>query len=263
MGEAGWMPYAEAFANQKAEALKAIELDDSRPGPHLALANAAMNQNWDWATQKSELDRALALGPNSAEVHAAYANYLERIGLTKRAVEESQTALRLDPVSSRSFMNLAFHYYFDRQYDLAMEQMRRAAELQASPAEILFPMGDIYVEKGDYYDAIREFERLGEVPHALGHMGNVYARQGDTPRALYIVEKLKTHVEVSGIGRYEIAIIYAGLKQNDNAFEWLEKAFEAHDKGVTYLLIDPCLDPLRTDPRFQNLVKRVGFPREQ
>jgi TolB-like protein/Tfp pilus assembly protein PilF len=260
MGEAGWMPYTEAFSLQKSEALKAIALDDSRPEPHLELGIAAMNQSWDWATESRELQRALELNANAANVHWAYANYLDRVGRSSEAVAEAKLALQLDPVSSRSFMNTAFIYYFDRQYDQALTQMQKAAALHAEPVEILFPLGDIYVEKGLYDQGIQEFLKLGDAPHALGHMGNAYARQGRITEARAILPKLKDHIEKTGIGRYEIALVYAGLEENDNAFEWLEKAFQAHDKGMTYLKIDPCLDRLRSDARFQSLIKRVGLP---
>lgn len=260
MGEAGVLSYSEAFAKQKAEAMRAIELDDSRPEPHLSLAFAALNESWDWATTKRELDRALALGPNSAEVHWDLALYYERIGQTKRAVEEGKIAAVLDPLSPSSYVTLAFHYYFDRQYDQALAQIQHAADAHATPDQILFPLGDINAERGDYERAIREFEQIGDLPHALGHMANAYARSGDSTAALKIIDRLKEHIEISGIGRYEVAIVYAGLHQNDKAFEWLEKAYQSRDKGITYILIDPCLDPVRNDPRLKDLARRVGFP---
>jgi len=260
MGEAGWMPYDEAFSSQKSEALKAIALDDSRPGPHLELGEAAVNQNGDWGTQRREFQRALELNPNAAEVHWAYANYLTRAGRADEAIAEAKLALQLDPVSSRSFTNTGFIYYFARQFDQALAQMQQSAALHADSNELLFPLGAIYVEKGLYDQGIQEFQKLGDVPHALGHMGNAYARQGRVAEARAILPKLKDHINRSGIGRYEIALVYAGLKENDNAFAWLEKAFQARDKGLTYLKIDPCLDPLRSDPRFQNLEMRVGLP---
>jgi TolB-like protein/Tfp pilus assembly protein PilF len=260
MGEGGWMPYAEAFSQQKAEALKAIEIDDSRPEPHLELGVAAMNESWDWATQRKEFQRALELNPNAATVHWAYANYLGRVGRQNEAISEARLALQLDPVSSRSFMNTGFIYYFARQYDQALTQMQQSAELGADPIELLFPLGDIYVEKGLYDQGIQEFQKLGDAPHALGHIGNAYARQGRLAEARALLPRLTEHIDKTGIGRYEIALVYAGLKENDNAFAWLEKAYQSHDKGLTYLKIDPCLDPLRSDPRFQDLVKRVGIP---
>jgi tetratricopeptide (TPR) repeat protein len=259
MGEAGWMPYREAFSQEKAEALRAIALDDSRPEPHLDLGVAALDQNWDWATDKNEMERALQINPNAANVHWAYANYLSRLGGSDQAVAEAKLALQLDPVSSRSFMQTAFVLYFSRQYDQALVAMQKAAALHADPIEILFPLGDIYVEKGLYDQGIQEFQKLGDVPHALGHMGNAYARQGRATEAIATLPRIKKHIEQSGIGRYEMALVYAGLNDKDNAFNWLEEAYIARDKGLTYLKIDPCLDPLRSDPRFSTLLQRVGL----
>ncbi|WP_263373591.1 TPR end-of-group domain-containing protein [Granulicella aggregans] len=260
MGEAGWMPYAEAFSHQKAEALKAIELDDALPAGHVELANAAMNLDWDWNTQEKELKRALELNPNSAPVLWAYSNHQERLGRLEDAIAESKLALQLDPVSSRAFIDSAFSYYFARQYDEALAQMHRASTLPQSPLEAPFPLGDIYAEKGMYNEAILQFQKLGPAPHALGHMGNVYARMGRSAEALEIISKLQDSVRQTGVGRYEIALVYAGLGKKDEAFSALESSLATRDKGLTYLKIDPCLDPLRSDPRFQSFLHRVGLP---
>lgn len=260
MGEAGWMSYSVAFSQQKAEALRAIELDDSRPEPHLDLGVAAVNQNWDWATQGKEFQRALQINPNAAVVHWANANYLNRIGRANEAIAEAKLALQLDPVSSRSYINTSFIYYYARQYDQAFAQIERAVALHSDPGGTLFPLGIIYVEKGFYDQAIQEFQKLGNLPHALGHMGNAYARAGRAAEARLIIPRLKEHVDKTGVGRYEIALIYAGLKENDQAFAWLERGYQVRDKGLTYLLVDPCLDPLRSDPRFHSLLQRVGLP---
>jgi len=258
-GESGRMPYAEAFAKQREEALKAIELDDSRPEPHLQLALAALDQNWDWDTCRSELQRAVAMSPNSINAHWSYAQYLIRTGRAEEAIDQADIALRLDPVSSRAYMNRAFIKYFARLYDAALDDLQRAAFLPHTPLEFHFALGDVYAEKGRYHEAAQKFLELGG-PHASGHLGNIYARQGRISEAQAIVDRLKQEVEKSGIGRYEIALIYAGAGDKNNAFEWLERSFENRDKGLTYLKIDPCLDPLRADPRFEGLIKRMGFP---
>lgn len=258
-GEAGRMPYAEAFSRQRAEALKAIELDDSRPEAHLQLAFAALDQNWDWATCRNELERARAANPNSTSVHWNYAQYLLRTGRTEEAIVEADTALRLDPVSSHAFIERAFILYFARRYDSALDDIQRASHLPHGPGEFDFPLGVIYTEKKMYAEAAQKFQDLGG-PHALGHLANIYARQGRRAEALAVVDQLKQEIQKSGIGRYEIAFIYAALGDKANAFTWLENAFRARDKGILYLKIDPCLDPLRADPRFADLIKRAGFP---
>lgn len=260
LGEAGLLPYSEAFTRQRTEAAKAIELDDDLPGGHAELASALMNLNWDWVSPDKEFKRALELNPNSASIHAAYAFYLVRLGRLNDAIAQAKLNLQLDPVSSRSYTNLGFIDYFARQYDQALANIQKADDMDTNPPEFIYPRAIIYAEKGMYAEAILEFQKLGQQPHALGHMGNVYARMGRATEASDSISKLEEHVRTDGIGRYEIALIYAGLGKKDEAFSWLEKAYATHDKGLTYLKIDPCLDPLRSDPRFHDLLRRVGLP---
>jgi len=260
LGEAGWLPYDQAFPRQKAEALKAIAIDEALPEGHLALATAVMNLNWDWAACEREIKRTLDLNPSSAATHAAYGLYLMRVGRSDEAREELKQTQLLDPVSSNVSVDQGFASYFARHYDDALNQFQRAGAIEPNPAVFSFPLGVIYVEKKMYPEAIAEFQKLGDQPHALGHMGNAYARMGRTEDARVMISRLEEHVRKDGVGRFEIALVYAGLNEKDQAFAWLEKSYAAHDKGLTYLRIDPCLDPLRADPRFQDLIHRVGFP---
>ena len=262
IGEAGWLAYTEAFPRQKIEATKAIELDDSLPQGHAELADAVMDLSWDWTTTEKELKRALELNPNLASVHTTYAFYLQRVGRLPEAIAEVKLVLQLDPVSSRSFYSAGVVYYFAHQYDEALSQLQRAHVLEPHPPKFLFPFesGVIYAEKGMYGRAVGEFQKLGDQPHALGHMGNVYGRMERVGEARATISRLEEHVQKNGIGRYEIALVYAGLGEKDAAFTWLEKSYDVRDKGLTYLKIDPCMDPLRSDPRFARLVRRVGLP---
>ena len=258
MGEAGWMPYSEAFPKEKAAAIKAIALDEALPEGHVQLAYAAMNLDWDWATEGKEFKRALELNPNSAPVRWAYSNYLERMGRLPKQSPSCSWRCNSIPFPVAPSMTSAFRYYYARQYDQALLQMQRAAALHHEPDEFIFPLAVIYVEKGMYDEAIQQFQKLGDQPHALGHMGNAYARMGREAEAREMISELQKHVQNTGVGRYEIALVYAGLGEKDEAFAWLEKSFAVRDKGLTYLKIDPCLDPLRSDSRFQDLVRRVG-----
>ena len=260
LGEAGLLPYSEAFTKQKTEALKAIELDEALPGGHAQLAGAVMDLNWDFVSPEKQFERALELNPSSAPIHSQFAFYLIRLGRSDEAIAQAKINLELDPVSSRSYTNLGFIDYFARQYDQALANIQKADELDPNPPEYIFPRAIIYAEKGMYEDAIKEFQKLGQQPHALGHMGNVYARMGRAAEAEDSISRLKEHVKTDGIGRYEIALVYAGLGKKDEAFQWLDEAYKVRDKGLTYIKIDPCLDPLRSDPRFKNLERLVGLP---
>jgi tetratricopeptide (TPR) repeat protein len=260
LGEAGLLPYKEAFPKQKAEATKAIELDDALAGGHAELATALMNLSWDFVTPEKEFKRALALNPNAADIHAKYAGYLTRLGRLDEAIAQAKLDLQLDPVSSRSYRGLGFADYYARRYDEALINIQKADEIEKGSWEFDFPEAIIYTEQGKYDHAIAEFKKLGDQPHALGHLANVYARMGRAAEARELISRIQQHVQADGIGRYEIAIVYAGLGDKDEAFNWLEKAFAVRDKGLTYLKIDPCVDPLRSDPRFHELLRRVGLP---
>jgi len=120
-------------------------------------------------------------------------------------------------------------------------------------------MGEIDAEKGATADAIFEFLHAGSRPQTLGHLGNLYARAGQVDNALAIIPQLEDTVRNEGIGRYEIALVYAGLGRKTEAFKWLEEAYKVHDEGLTYIKVEPCLDPLRDDPRFKDLLSRVGL----
>ena len=261
MGESGRMAYKEAFSRQKAEATRAIELDDSLPEGHAELANTAMTLDWDWSSAAAEFHRALELNPNSAPIHEKYAFYLVRTDQLPEALAEVERGVDLDPVSWHSFHYEGFVYYFSHRYDQALSLILRVRALDIKPPDWSFLLGDVYAEKGKYSEAISEFIRSGTGPDSLGHLGNAYARSGQPAAARKTIAELQETVMKDGVGRYEIALVYAGLGEKQEAFKWLEEAYKAHDVGLLYLKIDPCLDPLRSDARFDDLVRRVGLSR--
>ncbi len=260
MGDSGVLPSVEAYSKQKVEAFKAIGLDNNLAEAHAELASALMKLDWDWGTAEKEYERALELNPNSAPVYWEYTDYLYYVGRTHDAVAETSLALQHDPVASLGPFYAGVAYYFDRQYDRALELFRLTYGPDTTIPLIQFYLGDVYAETGKDEEAIDAFQKAGCTPYDLGHIGNAYARWGRKKEARAVIPKLENAVRTQGMGRYEIAMIYAGLGEKDEAFDWLEKAFAAHDKGLMYLKIDPTLDPLRPDARFSSLVRRVGLP---
>jgi TolB-like protein len=268
MGEVSGQTYSAAFAKQKAEAIKAIELDKDLPEGHAELAKSIVYLDWDWATAEKEFKRALELNPNAASIHFPYSRFLEKVGRIPEALAEDKLAVELDPVSSRSFMLSAPTYYYARQYDQALAQLKQADELNPNPAEnseFIKSLGFrllalIYTEKSMYEEAIRRFRMLGDEIPALGHLGNAYARAGRFAEARATIAKLEKHRRAEEDISYHLAVVYAGLGEKDEAFAWLQKSYKAHDRGLTYLKIDPCIDPLRSDPRLNDLMRRVGLP---
>ena len=245
----------------KTAAKKAIQINGDLADGHAALALDLTDLDWDWTAAGNEFHQALELNPNSGSVHSTYALYLARLGRSSEAIAEAQRGVQLDPISLVAHHTLAYCYYGARQYDRALDQIRKAFELNLiSPNSwIHWDLGIIYCEKGSYEKAIQEFRILGDNAHTVGHLGNTYARAGQIEEARQAVSKLKGYIQKDGLGTYEIALVYAGLDDKDEAFAWLEKSYEVRDKGLTFLKLDPGLDPLRADPRFQSLLRRVGL----
>lgn len=259
LGESGRLPYEQAFTRQKREALRAIELDDSLSEAHAELGNTAMTLDRDWPAAEAQFHRALELNPNSATSHEKYAFYLVRTGQFRDAISQIERSVDLDPVSASTFHAEGFIYYFSRRYDDALAVTKTVRGLKINLPDWDFLIGDIYAEKNMFADSIAAFLRSGSGPYALGHLGNAYARAGRTDAARRTIARLQQQVRKDGVGRYEIALVYAGLGDKKEAFEWLEDAFHAHDAGLVYLKVDPCLEPLRSDPQFDDLLRRVGL----
>lgn len=259
LGESGQLPYQDAFTQQKMEALKAIALDDSLSEAHAELANTAMTLDWNWAAAAAEFRRALQLDPSSATAHEKYAFYLVRMGEPQEAIAQIEQSVALDPVSSSTFHAEGFIYYFAHDYDQALAVTNTVQGLRINLPDWKFLLGAIDAARGMYPQSIRAFRQAGNGAYALGHLGNVEARAGQTEAAQRIIRQLETDVRQQNVGRYEIALVYAGLGEKNQAFDWLEAAYRAHDVGLVYLKVDPCLDPLRSDPRFTDLLQRVGL----
>jgi tetratricopeptide (TPR) repeat protein len=175
------------------------------------------------------------------------------------ALAEVQRSVDLDPVSGSTFHAEGFIYYFSRRYDKALGVTQTARGLKLNLPDWNFLTGDIFAEKGAYAESIREFIKSGDGPYSLGHLGNAYARAGQVDAAMKTISLLEDHVRKDGVGRYEIALVYAGLGRKKEAFKWLEESYSARDVGLLYLKVDPVLDPLRSDPRFDDLVRHVGL----
>lgn len=245
-------PAREAFAKAKEEAEKALRIDDSLGEAHAELAFALVRLNWDWPGAERELKRAIDLNPNYA--HAAYSWYLMQVGRTQEGLLEAQRAIEIDPLSQKALDWGAFTHYTSREYDQAIAEARKGAAGKPS-----FFVALALEQKGMYDEAIANLEQLGDSAAIRGHLGHVYAMAGNSGQAQKIIRELQPRTLKQEVGSYEIAFIYAALGQKDRAFEWLEKAYQQHDSGITYLKTDPSLDPLRQDPRFEQLERRVGL----
>jgi tetratricopeptide (TPR) repeat protein len=210
----------------------------------------------DWAGAEREFKRAIELNPNSVDAHSQYGLYLSQVG-SPQAVEHLKRAVEIDPLTALNHVFLSLGYIMDRRFDLALEPLRTAADLGFEPHWYL---GVIYREKGMFEEAIAEFRKIPENAPNLAHLGNAYARAGRVTEARGCLRKLKDMYRKDKVGTYGIALVHAGLGEKDQAFEWLEKAYEERDQGMLYMKVDATLDPLRSDPRFQDLLRRMNFP---
>jgi tetratricopeptide (TPR) repeat protein len=212
LGESGRMPYEQAFTRQKDEALRAIGLDDSLSEAHAELGNTAMTLDHDWPSAEAQFHRALELNTNAATSHEKYAFYLVRTGQFREAISQVERSVDLDPVSASTFHAEGFIYYFSGQYDQALAVTKTVQGLKLNLPDWDFLIGDIYAEKGMLTESIGAFLRSGDGPYTLGHLGNAYARAGRRDAALSIIARLQEHIRRDGVGRYEIALVYAGSR---------------------------------------------------
>ena len=261
-GNLGLLPYKEAYRAARTAATRALEIEDALPEGHTALATAALYGDWDWAAAKREFERAIELNPNSADAHRGYGDYLVLVGSSQEGVAALKRAVELDPLSPGRYFDLSYAYFHARQFDQALGELRKVSALDPGPAHAWY-LAVILTEQQKYEEAIAEFRKLaqqGDFAGVLGHLGNAYARAGRAREARACLRELKKLLAGQDIGEYEVALIYAGLGEGGAAFEWLDKAYDKRDKGLVYLKVDPLLDPLRSDPRFQDLLRRMKFP---
>ena len=254
------MPAKEAIPKAKAAALKALELDDTLAEAHTSLALIAMNYDWDWRAAEREFKRAIALNPNYVNAHHWYSHYLISMGRIEESLAESKKALELDPLDVAMNFHLGWHYFYARQYDQAVEQLRKTLEMDRNSGQAHYILGWVYEQKGRFDEAIAELKKsmeLGADPR--GSIGHVYAISGRRDEAQKLLDQLQEESTHKYVSPYSIACIYEGLGEKDQAFVWLERAYAERDGGMTDLKVDPEFASLHSDPRFTDLLRRIGL----
>ena len=244
----------------EAAALKALELDENLAEAHYALANLKLDA-WDWVTAGREFKRAIELNPNYARAHSGYAYYLSFTGRHEQAIATAKHAREIDPLSLNANAAVGYILYSARRYDEAIEDLQKTLELDRNSIFPLLYLGYNYSAKGMYREAIAAYNELikleGVTSRTQIFLGAAYAKAGERERAQAILRQLQTSKEYVSPG--ELAILYAAQGEREQAFASLEKAYAAHDFQLQYLGVDPAFDPLRSDPRFQDLLRRVGL----
>jgi serine/threonine-protein kinase len=250
----------ELLAKARAAAQKAVELDDSLAEAHAALALIKQDE-WDWPGAESESRRAIELNPNLASAHNSYAGYLSLMGRSTEALAENKRAQELDPLRINTKTFEAGILYFARRYDEAIQVFQNVIKMQPDFALAHVYLGYTYAAKGQYPEAIAAYQKSisldGETPSTLCYLGYAYARSGKRDQALAILNKLKTTKDY--VSPAELATVYDGLDDRVAALDLLERAYREHDLQMQFLKA-PWYDTLRSEVRFQDLMRRVGLP---
>lgn len=260
----GHLPPKEAIPKAKAAALQALEMDDTLAEAHASLASVRVHYDWDWADAEKEFRRAIELNPGYVNARYWYASYLAEMGRAEEAVAESVRAQQLDPLSLFQHTHAGWVLYLARRYDQVIEVSRSILDLDPNNPEAHYQLGMAYTQKGMHPEAIAAFRKAitfsGGAPGAIAALGYAHAVAGDKGQALKALRELKQLAQRRHISSFDIATIYVGLGEKDQAFQWLEKAYQERHPRMVSLKVEPILEPLQPDPRFQDLVRRVGLP---
>lgn len=259
-----YLPNREAMPKARSAAMKALEIDDTLAEGHLSMGTVRVFYDWDWPETEKEYKRAIQLNPNSAEAHDWYSFYLGVVrGQQPEAVAEAKQALQLDPLSLNANCALTDALTDAGLYDEAIKQARSTIELNQNFWWPHLQLGGLYERQGQFSEAIAEDQlarRLDNNPVILGKLGRSYARAGNRADAQQMIDELKKLSGQRFVSSAFIAEIYAALGDRDKTFEWLEEGYNERAVGMLFLRIDPVWDTFRTDPRFKDLLQRVGLP---
>jgi TolB-like protein/DNA-binding winged helix-turn-helix (wHTH) protein/Tfp pilus assembly protein PilF len=259
----GLLAPREAYPKAKAAAAKAIELDGTLGEAHISLAFCLDNFEWDPESAGREFTRGIDLSPGYATGHEWYGWHLAALGRHSEAIAEVQKAANLDPLSPSIGADLAEEFLVAHRFDEAIKQSRSTIILDPFFAPVHYVLGQALVQKHNYNEAIAELQKAIELsPGSTAFTANLayaYAVSGMRDEAVKMLNDLKNRSPQAFSNAPEIAMVYVGLDEKDQAMFWLEKGYA--ERFSPWVLMRPCFDPLRSDPGFQDLVRRIGHPR--
>lgn len=252
----------EAHPKALEAAAKALQLDDMLAEAHAAMATIKAHE-WDWAAAERETRKAFELNPGYAPAHSVYSNRLRYLGRAEESIAEARRALELDPLSALTNESLGDAYLSARQYDRAIEQYQKTLELYPNQSPSRDSLGWAYVYKGMYDKGMEEIRKslalYGEDPNLSPEVAYIYAATGRKGEAQKILQRLLRTSKKVPVAAHHFALIYIGLGKKEEAFASLEKAYQQHSPMMAWLKVDPRFDSLRQEPKFQDLMRRVGL----
>ncbi len=264
LGAYGFLRPETGYPRARAAATKAIEFDDRLAEPHTSLLAVKLDYDWDWSGADAEFQRSVQLNTAYPIAHHWYAMYLAAMGRREQALAAISRARELDPLSVPINTHVGVVHYLGHQFDQAINRIRDALELDPNYVVAHWYLGQAYAEKGMYEDAIAESQRAVSLspgnPKFLATLGYVYALSGNRSEALKLVQQLNELSKSRYVSPLDVTYVYAGLREKEQAFAWLERAYGERSWGMYRIKVDPKLDRLRSEPRFQDLLRRMGFP---
>ena len=256
-------PPDEVLPKARADAEKAVELDDNSGQAHAARAVTRAIYEWDWRGAEVEFRRAIEISPNYAPARQWYGQYLCDLGRFEECIAETDQAHALDPAFLVAAVDIGNRLYEARQYDDAIAPISKVLEFNPDFIQGHRYLGLVYEAKRMYPEALAQLERAlalsGGAPVDVAALGHAYAVSGHVAEARQAIQKLDVLSKQKYVSGYGRSLVYAALRENDRAIEWLQQGFHEHSAWMIKLRVDPRLDPLRGDPRFADLVRRVGL----
>jgi eukaryotic-like serine/threonine-protein kinase len=253
----------EAFPKAREAATAALKLDERLPEAHASLAFVTFGYSWDFAQADREFRRALKLNPGYAVAHQWYALYLAAVRRTDEAIAAIDRAAELDPMSLPIITNRGWILYLARRHDEALKVLTKALELDPDFVLAHRRLGQVYEAQQRFSEARSEYEKCLQLApndvETLAALGHAYGASGDPARAHEIIARLTGISQCHYVPAFLVAMIHIGLGELDAAFGWLAKACEEHYGFLTYINVGPVFDPLRGDPRFAELIARIGI----
>jgi DNA-binding winged helix-turn-helix (wHTH) protein/TolB-like protein/Flp pilus assembly protein TadD len=251
----------DTFPKAKEAAEKALAIDSTLAEAYTALGQVKAYYEWDWLGAESEFQKGIALNPNYPLLHHWRSLNLMAMGRLEEARAAMQRALELDPMLLTPNVNLGRIDYYEGRYDKAIEQYKRAGELDDNFSRTHLRLGMAYAQERRYQEALAEYHKTreisGETPQVEAQIARVLAVSGKQSEARAALAELEKHSSGQYVPPYDIALVYCGLNETDEAFKWLEKAYADHSTEMIYFKVDPMLEPLRSDPRYQVILQRM------
>ena len=260
----GWTTPSESYPKAKAAVKKALQLDETLAEAHASLGLVTMFYDLNMVAAEATYKRAIELNPDYATAYDLYSALLSATGRLDEAIEMAKRGLGVDPLSVPLTTDLGQAYYLARRYDEAIEQYQKSIQLDPHDAVAHVCMGVVYARQGRYVEAVAAQQKAVKATEGafnmLALLGHTYAASGRRGEALKILDELKEMSRQKYVSPFDLAVLYTGLGEKDRAIEQLGKAYEERAAWIINLNVEPLFDPLRSDPRFADLLRRVGLP---